>query len=327
MKGRGYPSKSVHVHVFFLCRVSGNGVIVADDFGLFKTNRVGLDIIRSSHPSCSHTLPFSRLLLETTSISFSFHLTIHILPNTLARSSFLPIITMPLDKKTDLDISDTSLYRVIVDKAADTTRILVAYRSITLLPSHLSGAGIVPPEGSVRLPLAIAGAYTTKHIRLHVENLYLVAGSTFEFPGKTVIITANRVVLFSSTAVTAGAGDNVIFDCTGASGASVTAVGTAGNSGEKGKEDHRYEMYAMSGITETIFRPSAKPTGGGNGTNGGDCSSSGQPAGTFVLNASPRSFSSPFSGKPEIPDMPHWLRMALIHGHQAKRMKSPGSTG
>ncbi|KAA8634340.1 hypothetical protein SMACR_04870 [Sordaria macrospora] len=192
---------------------------------------------------------------------------------------------MPLDKKTDLDISDTSLYRVIVDKAADTTRILVAYRSITLLPSHLSGAGIVPPEGSVRLPLAIAGAYTTKHIRLHVENLYLVAGSTFEFPGKTVIITANRVVLFSSTAVTAGAGDNVIFDCTGASGASVTAVGTAGNNGEKGKEDHRYEMYAMSGITETIFRPSAKPTGGGNGTNGGDCSSSGQPAGTFVLNA------------------------------------------
>ncbi|KAJ4413000.1 hypothetical protein N0V85_003610 [Neurospora sp. IMI 360204] len=189
------------------------------------------------------------------------------------------------DKKTDLNISDTSLYRCVVDKVTDTTRILVAYRSITLLPSHLSGAGIILPEGSVRLPLPVSGTYATKHIGLHVENLYLVAGSTFEFPGKTVIITANRVVLFSSTAVTQG-GDSVVFDCTGASGVIVTAVGTPGNNGENGKETHRYEVTSiMSGETETIFRPSAKPTGGGNGTNGGDCASSGQPAGTLVLNA------------------------------------------
>lgn len=192
---------------------------------------------------------------------------------------------MALDPKTDLNISDTSLYRCIIDKASDTTRILVAYRSITLLPSSLSGAGISPPEGSVRLPLPVAGTYATKHIRLHVENLYLVAGSVFEFPGKTVIITANRVVLFSSPSVTQG-GDSVVFDCTGASGENVKDVGTPGSTGENGKETHRYEMTSiLTGSVETIFRPSAKPTDGGNGSNGADCGSSGHPAGTFVLNA------------------------------------------
>lgn len=215
---------------------------------------------------------------------------------------------MAADKKTDIDIHDTSLYRVVVDKATDTTRILVAYRSITLLPSHLSGANIDPPEDSRRLPLPVAGTYATKHIRLHVENLYLVAGSTFEFPGKTVIVTANRVVLFSSAAVTPD-GDNVVFDCTGASGTGITDVGSAGSDGENGKEDLRYEMYVMSGITETIFRPSAKPTGGGNGNNGGDCSSVGQPAGTFVLNA--RSITQLLDPDTHLPDSKHHVEIVI----------------
>lgn len=44
----------------------------------------------------------------------------------------------------DFDVLDTSLYRTIVDSSSDTTRYLVAYRPITLIPFALSGTGIVP---------------------------------------------------------------------------------------------------------------------------------------------------------------------------------------
>ncbi|KAK3395937.1 hypothetical protein B0T20DRAFT_420322 [Sordaria brevicollis] len=193
---------------------------------------------------------------------------------------------MAVVEQTDLNLSDTSLYRCAIDKATDTTRILVAYRSITLLPSHLSGAGITPPDGSVRLPLPTSGTYGTKHIRLHVENLYLVAGSIFEFPGKTVTVTANRVVLFSSPAVTQG-GNSVVFDLTGVSGESVTATGASGEKGEDEKQTSRTECYGLGEgmIGSEIFSPSIKATDGGNGSDGPSCNDNGQPAGTFVLSA------------------------------------------
>jgi len=143
---------------------------------------------------------------------------------------------------TTLDSIPTStpLYRCVVDANTDTTKYLVAYRSVTLLPipSSRRDDGTTPNaslptepySGTVGIRLSETGsspnALVSKNVEIHAEDLYIYAGSYFSLRGRNLTITANRIFAVAPAKLSGGSGGGgasspptIEFDCSGLPGA------------------------------------------------------------------------------------------------------------
>ena len=110
-----------------------------------------------------------------------------------------------------------ALYKVIEYK--DTTKYLVAYRAITLVPfAQQNQAGFDPVPGTVRVSTA-EGQNATDNIIIIAEDIHIYAGSVFSYPGKSVTIIANRIHAVNMKGSEAA---GILFDCRGFSAPDLT---------------------------------------------------------------------------------------------------------
>lgn len=82
---------------------------------------------------------------------------------------------------------------------ADTATYHIAYRAVTLVPaSQVSTAKAYSSPVVTTMLVAIKdGRTTSKTIAIHAEDVYIYAGTTFNFKEKSVTLTANRIFCIS----------------------------------------------------------------------------------------------------------------------------------
>ncbi|PVF98147.1 hypothetical protein CPB86DRAFT_785164 [Serendipita vermifera] len=155
------------------------------------------------------------------------------------------------------------LHRRVVDKSTSTVRYLIAHRAITLVPTK-NPTNIQPYPGTVRFSVN-EGDSTSSIIKIHAEDIYICAGSTFDFPGKTVLITANNIVLVNHQRHPS---NTIVFNCSGPPGPDGDPTASKGNDGLGVERDGTFLV----------------PTPGGVGPDGGPNLISGNSGGRFICS-------------------------------------------
>jgi hypothetical protein len=147
--------------------------------------------------------------------------------------------------------------------ATDSVRHVIAKRAITLLPVMNNTYKFQPYTGTAGYVVA-GGVDSPRCLRIFAEDIYIHVGSSFEFPGKHVSISAHRIIAVRLGNVKAE-DDKILFDCSGPIPPLANPKAASGGPGTKG------EM-------------SKSPSGGGSGTNG-QAGVEGKHGGSFCLAA------------------------------------------
>ncbi|KAI5808933.1 hypothetical protein DFH27DRAFT_245828 [Peziza echinospora] len=118
------------------------------------------------------------------------------------------------------------LQRRVVDAKSNTVQYLIGYRSITLVPVK-NPQNIRPYPGTQRFSVD-EGAAGYSNIKIHAEDIYICAGSVFDFAGKKVTITARRIYAVNHED---SASTEIQFNCNGAAGTDENDKAQTGGSG------------------------------------------------------------------------------------------------
>ena len=164
------------------------------------------------------------------------------------------------------------LTRKIYDPATKTLTYLIAYRSITLRP--LTGTE-GPWEGTQTVLPAENSIKENVRIEVHAEDVYIYAGSHFQFPGQHVTLTANRIF-----AVGDANKGSILFDCDGI--AARPPEGDPTDQGASGQDAK--EAWRTSYVEPWLFMiwQGESPAAGGQGLSGNAATSVGGDGGSFV---------------------------------------------
>ncbi|KAH7071578.1 hypothetical protein BKA63DRAFT_518206 [Paraphoma chrysanthemicola] len=189
---------------------------------------------------------------------------------------------------------DPLYYRVKLLPDRDLTKYIIAYRSITLIPSDQVGAWAEYRDDNVATTKVTVkeGRSASKSIEIHAEDVYIYAGSNFNFKEKTLTITANRIFCVASPS---GSLNNAIqFDCSGRD--SQVGFAQAADDGVKGQAcglnwgrfpwmSQEDWIIARPKTLPPVTDPNANLGGpGGNGVSGSD-GNNGRAGGIINLKA------------------------------------------
>ena len=155
----------------------------------------------------------------------------------------------------------SALYRVIEsrdkkDELLDITKYLVAYKAATLIPFAQRGQpGFGAVDGSSPITTA-EGPDATLNITIYAQDLYLLAGSTFSYPGKRVSIFADRIIAVRPIKTTI---PEIKFDCRGSKASDLEGKPKAPNESPQnqwnshtGEEHFNNGTQGETGATNTI---------------------------------------------------------------------------